>query len=352
VHCVAFNSDGTKAISGDQEDAALLWDVKSGKVERVLEGHKDTVIACGWSADQKEFATASMDGTIRIYKKKKVLVIEGPDSDLLWFQWHKKGPVVIAGCADGTVWMWHTKSGRCMQVLSGHADAVICGTFSGDGKLVVSGSVDQKVIVWSPKSGQPIHKLQAKNQRGFHLAPITCVAAHHSKGMMVTGAEDGTAWLCSLSKNSSKPLKELKDHKQSVEAAEFSKCLNWVFTASSDGTIIVSDIATGALRTKVELQGAVIRAMWNPVEPTIIAAGTDTVLSVWDARNGKCLREMRGHSDSILALAVSKDGKLALTGADDSTCAIFQLMGSEKKEMSGKTDGQLIKEGEEKKSST
>lgn len=33
-----------------------------------------------------------------------------------------------------------------------------------------------QVIIWSPKSGKPLHKLQANNMRGFHTAPLTCIA--------------------------------------------------------------------------------------------------------------------------------------------------------------------------------
>ncbi|GAB5354753.1 hypothetical protein AAMO2058_000146400 [Amorphochlora amoebiformis] len=334
VHCIAINSAATLALSGDQEDMGLLWEVKTGKLVKKLKGHTDTVIAVGWSSDEKEYATASMDGTIRVYKPSgKVKVLKGPDSEIQWFEYHKKGPVIVAGCADGTMWMWSTKTAKVMQVFAGHSDMVSCGGFSHDGKLVVSGSFDEKAIVWSPKTGQPLHKFQAKNERGFHLAPLTCIAVHPNKPIMLTGAEDGTAWVCSLSKTSSKTLKKLAEHKQSVESAEFSSTLNFVFTASADGTIIVSDYGTGAMRTKVEHQGAITQALWNPAAPVILATGTDTLLRMWDARNGSCIRELKGHSDTVLALAVSRDGRLAVTGSDDATCALFALGANSRKNL-------------------
>jgi len=326
VHCVCVNSDVSLALSGDQEDMALLWDVKTGKVVRELKGHKDTVVDASWNNDESAYATASMDGTIRVYKPNgKVKVLKGPETEIYWFRWHRKGPVIIAGCGDGTMWMWHAMTGKCMQVFAGHSDVVSCGSFSQNGRLAVSGSYDKKAIVWSPKSGEQLHKLEAIGLRGYHTAPLTCITVHHSKPIMVTGAEDGSAWICSLSREASKPLKELKEHKQSVEAAEFSKILDWVFTASADGTIIVSDISTGEVRSKIELQGAVTRALWHPKAPAIYTSGTDALVQLWDARNGTLVRELRGHSDTILALAVSNDGAWVLSAGDDGTCAVFDI---------------------------
>ncbi len=32
-------------------------------------------------------------------------------SEVLWIDWHPTAPVLLAGCADGTVWLWHIRAG-------------------------------------------------------------------------------------------------------------------------------------------------------------------------------------------------------------------------------------------------
>jgi WD40 repeat protein len=90
-------------------------------------------------------------------------VLEGPD-EVVWMKWHRKGHVVrmlfhthatvsrcvyqysnaslcacvqiIAGGADGMVWMFNASKGSVMQVFAGHRGDVMSGCFSGDGKTV------------------------------------------------------------------------------------------------------------------------------------------------------------------------------------------------------------------------
>ena len=336
VHCVALSPDCKLVLSGDQEDTALLWDVSTGRLVRELKGHKDTVVAAEWSPDGKRFATASMDGTVFVYRTDKTKVRElKADAEIHWLQWHPKGPIVMAGTADGTCWLWNAQKGSVERILAGHGDAVTAGSFSHDGKVVITGSQDQKVIVWSPKSGQPVGTIIAKNQRGFHNAGITCISTHPSRRIFISGAEDGSAWICSSAPNNVKALSELAEHKQAVEAAEFSTTHPWVFTASSDGTIIVSAIASGEVRSQMEHQGAitcamwVVNSVWGATLPALVASGTDTLVRVWDGRNGKNVCDLAGHADAVLCIAASKDGKTIVSAGDDAICSVFKIGESE-----------------------
>lgn len=154
VFSVALNPvEATLAVSGGEDDLAYLFRVPTGEVVAKLSGHSDSVTSVGWSHDGEMVATGGMDGRVRIWRRVKgdpswskwefLTNLEGPDEVnvsnatrltacvcaglswrlahagladtalaccfllLQWLDWHPKGNVLLAGGADGTVWIWN-----------------------------------------------------------------------------------------------------------------------------------------------------------------------------------------------------------------------------------------------------
>lgn len=90
----------------------------------LLTGHEDSVVDVKFSADGEMVATGGMDGKVRIWRRRRsgaqtgeqarpeewrdweFLTNLATDSEIMWIDWHPKGPVLAAGCQDATVWMW------------------------------------------------------------------------------------------------------------------------------------------------------------------------------------------------------------------------------------------------------
>jgi WD40 repeat protein len=60
------------------------------------------------------------------------------------------------------------------------------------------------------------------------------------------------------------------------------------------------------------------KAGFLPDGKRVLSAGFDKVLRLWDAETGSELRRFDGHSEAIAALAISPDGRLALSGGGGS----------------------------------
>lgn len=109
---VAFSPDGKLLVTGSQDQAVRIWDVRTGKLIRTLEGHTGTVFSVSFSRDGKRLASAGY-GPLRIWDTDRwdeVLVLEGQsgfvsaafDADGHWIsQYHWDGTLNLW---DGRPW--------------------------------------------------------------------------------------------------------------------------------------------------------------------------------------------------------------------------------------------------------
>ncbi|KAL7156253.1 hypothetical protein ABFS83_03G131500 [Erythranthe nasuta] len=73
-------------------------------------------------------------------------------------------------------------------------------------------------------------------------------------------------------------------------------------------------------------QGRINRAVWGPLNKTIISAGEDSVIRIWDSETGKLLKESDkedGHKKPITSLSKATDGSHFLTGSLDKSAKLW-----------------------------
>nr|MDO8084256.1 hypothetical protein [Candidatus Sigynarchaeum springense] len=68
VLSVAFSPDGKTLATGSEDKAARLWDVRTGKQLRALEGHEGLINSVAFSPNGSLLATGSKDKTARLWK--------------------------------------------------------------------------------------------------------------------------------------------------------------------------------------------------------------------------------------------------------------------------------------------
>uniref|UniRef100_A0A7R9VPV1 Anaphase-promoting complex subunit 4 WD40 domain-containing protein n=1 Tax=Chlamydomonas euryale TaxID=1486919 RepID=A0A7R9VPV1_9CHLO len=321
--------------SGGQDDAAFLWRVGQDAFENPegalstaeLPGHTDSVASVAFNTAGTLLATAGMEGIVKVWNTADgslMRSLDGPGGSVDWVRWHPKGDVVLAGSEDFTMWMWLAQSGQFMQVFSGHSGPVTCGMFTPDGKAVVScgGEDDCSLRVWNPKTGACSAQIQG---HGFHAEGLTSLDILADGMTVISGAEDGSVRLSNVGTGRVVGALEGHDEASSVEAVGFSRLLPLAASAGIDGKLLVWDLSTLSQRGCGDHLDGVTRMGWHPTQPLVFTGCLDGAARCWDLRTGGAVRTWRGHNAGVQDLAVSPDGSMIITGADDHTARVFSL---------------------------
>eukprot|EP00127_Corallochytrium_limacisporum_P002550 Clim_evm107s128 gene=Clim_evmTU107s128 len=333
VYSVSFSHDNSMAITGGGDDRACVWRVADGQLIWESEGHKDSVVAASFSNDDMYVASASMDGDVAVWKRNDdgagkpyaPLVRLEAGSDIEWMQWHPKGPVLLAGCADGSAWMWSIPSGNVANVFAGaQAERSTDGGFSWDGKGLATTSEDGTLVIWDPRSAQPLQRVTGEDTR-FHTEALTCMAWSMDNTLIVSGSTDRSVVVTTV--QSGKIAHKFDEgHTDVVNTVGFSaKQHALVASGGMDGHVCIWDLTHSRLRRILDHPKGVIRLLWHPTEPLLYTACIDRRIRVYDARTGDLKRTFEGHQARPLDMRISNDGSLIGSSGDDMAALVFSL---------------------------
>ncbi len=292
---------GAGALTG-----ATAWALSGGsgskakaptKPPAILTGHLGPLTKVAFSPDGRTLATASSDGTVRLWSVSSHQAIGSPlvvstDStsqksvDGLAFS--PDGRLLATGGGDGVARLWDVAGRRRTGETSTHAFPIGDVAFSPDGHLLAtagggSGIADQAVaLLWNTsgldRNGDPI---RSGNVMGFRRVAF--------------GGNGRTLATASWPTNSQIQFWAVDDRHQ-------------IGQPISIGQYSVSDIA------------------FSPDGRVLASCGQDNAVRLWDASTHRPIGQpLVGHAASVEAVAFSPDGRTLASGGDDRTTRLWDV---------------------------
>ncbi|XP_066496626.1 coronin-7 [Tiliqua scincoides] len=72
IYSIKFHPLAADILASSSYDMSVrIWDVRAGKQELCLDGHRDQIFSLAWSPDGRHLATVSKDGKVRVYEPRK-----------------------------------------------------------------------------------------------------------------------------------------------------------------------------------------------------------------------------------------------------------------------------------------
>src|SRR6266704_4244173 len=139
---VRFSTDGTRALSGDNDGAICLWDLHMGELIRRIEmgSHasafaftNDLAYAFWGHSGYNWFAVVDC----RSEDWQSAPVFEGHERPVTCLAVPGHARVVVSGSADRSLRVWEVENRKQILRLDGHSTGITCVDITADGRRIV-----------------------------------------------------------------------------------------------------------------------------------------------------------------------------------------------------------------------
>ncbi len=344
VNAVAVTPDGKRILSASRDQTLKLWristDPDTGQCQVILEftllGHGQAVEAVAILPDGQKAISASKDCKLMVWDLHQagppMLILNGHSKSVRSVVISTDGRRAVSGSSDMTIRIWNLSTGLLEQILTGHTESVKAVAMTRDGSRIFSGSADRTLRVWNVSLDKDVHDKvhEEAGLVGKHAGMVTCLAVTPDRTHAISSSVDGTLKVWDLRTCTEERIIICSD-KTVRSVTALSDSIHAV-SASWDKSLKLWNLHTGEELKKLDAGNSFIFAIAAVGCGIHVATvSEDRILRIWDIETGNLDREFStSHIEQVNALAITSDGKLAVTGSMDTTLKVWDLWKSKK----------------------
>ena len=269
VTTIAFNSDGTRLISGSLDKTARVWNLADGREISRFTGHTQAVTAVAFRPGAEQ---------------------------------------ALSGSADHSLKLWNIYSRAVEKEFFGQQTPVTAVEMSPDGRLAVSAS-GQVVRVWKDSSITPLYSIACGSG-------ITSLAVAGNRDQLAISEEDGTVKFCQLADG--KLLQSWRGRGARTSALSYSPEQTRLLGKIGAEDLAIWDAGTGALLETIPVKESTFGFLHG--QPDDLLVGRKDLTIVASPTHAPRLLFL---TNAVAGVSYTPNGKLLLTATSDGAVAAW-----------------------------
>ena len=326
VNQLAFSPDGTLLVANTSNAPLRLWDVSTGKSLKTLTQNPRFRGIFTFSKDGKTLACQTWDGEIELWdvasKTLRTTLGAKLDSKIHQLAFSSDSKRVVGANRNGEIRVWDVNTGdELLSFTTGHIGGTSALAFSPDSSILAGGQ-GKTIQLWNARTlTQLSNRIDTDGYTTFVFSPDGNTVTS-AKGFTFTKRtrdafvkESVLGTLSFWDTRTGSRLTEVPIESHKGEAPELPGKIS-------------SSMSTGGMGNNIVVfskNGHMLATALNSDRATKSSRFTVLLWEVWEDPRRQSQLTLKGHTDNIIALAFTSNGKTLASGSDDKTIRLWDV---------------------------
>ena len=355
IRSVAFSSDGNRVVSGGNDQAVRVWDLRNPQKPDLakIAGLSATVLSVGANADASLILVGTADNSLKLFNPVDGMVVKefaGHGGAILACGYWNGQPYSV--CADRAVRFWNAADGVQTRVFSLPAGITGFG-ISTDGQRMGFGGDDLQTRVVQTDNGsvrqslkgtlpttalsftsdlQQLTTITATGEvavwnlmnshlhESFTVPGLSAATFVTDTNSLVTSHADGT-----IGRRTLRFLRHLEGNTQPVTSLLFQSNGQLLFSAASDGSLRSYNTQNGQSQFTTSHGAAVHDLAISTNEQVLASAGENGQVRLWQTNGGGAYgpQLLQGFAGPVTRVVFTADGTQVIAGGSGDKPAVL-----------------------------